>query len=895
MRKKIIILFFILLTFQVIQIAVVDYSIRQLQLAVDQVKITVEGREVSRSTNNLLDQYRDNVLLIAGMNFPVSGLNKFRSSWKTFDQKRQAMALIAQKLSFEPKLLSLFDGTVGEIIKKSAAFKAVILNETPGETYIANIHDAAFELDESIENTINILGTLLQLFIGAEQSAAEHEQRLHDLPSQAVAAIGFIIGCILLGTGYFAVTRIVNPLIDLTKKYQIAMKKLKKEQEMTIALEKARAAAQAKNDFLANMSHELRTPMNAVLGFSQLLNDTKLEENQKNYLKLIMSSGQHLVQIINDILDFSKLESGKVNLEFIDFNLEKTINEVMKITATRMSENPLDTYIDYPADLPRNIKSDPTRLKQILVNLLYNAIKFTSEGEVGVIVRLDDKIDHQDDEIPLKITIKDSGIGIRKDKIDAIFDSFTQVDESTTRKYGGTGLGLTITRSIVQAMGGRIWVESTEGVGSQFTFAIKFKKGEAVDQREINETAKKLLKGKRVFIIDDNRIARMVAKKNCESIGMEVVETADSGLDAIIKLDTFVKKGILPDMILCDIMMPDMHGDEVAEKLRMIKKFDNTKLIAMTKISEADIAHYIRDDCFSAYITKPVSQADMINVLSGEFGYKHSEEAEDREKNKEMFKDASLFKGIKILVVENNVTNIMFLKECLENLQCVTDFAYNGKESIKKIKSKRYDLCLMDLHMPVLNGIEATKIIRKEITKTLPIIALTAAVQEGDQIKAKEAGMNDFLKKPVKIQDLKEKILQYGKPKKTKTRDKPMNLKALIVDDNSMNVKLLSVFLKKLNIEWDIAINGQEAVDMTRNKPYDICFMDIQMPVMGGVEATKIIREEISTDLPIIAITAVVEFTPEKSLEAGMNDFIAKPVDLKVLKDIIFKYCNKSA
>jgi len=197
--------------------------------------------------------------------------------------------------------------------------------------------------------------------------------------------------------------------------------------------------------------------------------------------------------------------------------------------------------------------------------------------------------------------------------------------------------------------------------------------------------------------------------------------------------------------------------------------------------------------------------------------------------------------------------------------------------------------------MPVLNGIEATKIIRKEITKTLPIIALTAAVQEGDQIKAKEAGMNDFLKKPVKIQDLKEKILQYGKPKKTKTRDKPMNLKALIVDDNSMNVKLLSVFLKKLNIEWDIAINGQEAVDMTRNKPYDICFMDIQMPVMGGVEATKIIREEISTDLPIIAITAVVEFTHENSLETGMDDFIAKPVDLKVLKDIIFKYCNKSA
>ena len=400
--------------------------------------------------------------------------------------------------------------------------------------------------------------------------------------------------------------------------------------------------------------------------------------------------------------------------------------------------------------------------------------------------------------------------------------------------------------------------------------------------------------GKTVFIVDDNQISRKIIGKTCESVGMKILSMEDSGPSALAQLDIYSQKNIFPDIILCDILMSEMYGYEVAQKLRTDKKFNRTKIVAVSKMPEVDIAYYISDDCFNAYLTKPVSQTELINVLAKEFGYADTAGRESVKKKTAIEKDAADFEGIRILVAENNITNVMFLKECLENLKCVVDFAYNGEEAVARIESREYDLCLMDLHMPVINGIEATKIIRKKINKTLPIIALTAAVLKEDRIAAEEAGMNDFLKKPLNLGELKAKILQYGKPRKIQAKDEPANINALIVDDNSLNVKLLSVFLKKMNIKGDIAVNGQEAVDMARNNPYDICFMDIQMPVMGGVEATKIIRKEISKDLPIIAVTAVSEFTLEKSLEAGMNGFLSKPVDLAVLKNIISKHCKKS-
>jgi CheY-like chemotaxis protein len=562
-----------------------------------------------------------------------------------------------------------------------------------------------------------------------------------------------------------------------------------------------------------------------------------------------------------------------------------------------MSENPLDTYIDYPADLPRHINSDPTRIKQVLVNLLGKAIKFTPQGEVGIIVRLDDAIDHRDDEIPLRFIVKDSGIGIPKDQIDKIFESFTQVDGSTTRKDGGTGLGLTITKSIIEAMGGRIWVESDVGRGSQFIFSMKVKKGKPIDEWEIDAAAKKMLEGKTAFIIDDNAISLKVIKKTCELVGIKVLAMVDSGPAALAQLDELALKNVLPDVILCDILMSEMYGYEVAQKLRANKKFARTKIIAVTKISEADVTHYINDDCFNDYLTKPVIEKDLIHVLAKGLGYKKPGEETIEEKPRATIEDISKFKDLRILVAENNVTNFMLIKEYLDQWKCKVDYTYNGKEVIQRLETREYDVCLMDLQMPVLNGIEATKIIRSRISKTLPIIALTAAVFKEDRQKAAEAGMNDFLEKPLDIARLKEKILQYGRPPKEGTKDSAadqMKFKVLVVDDNSINLKLLTAFLKKLDCTCDTAVNGEEAVMKVKSRPYDICFMDIQMPVMSGVEATQIIREEVSQDLPIIAVTAVSDYSRERSLADGMNDFISKPVDRERLKDILSKHCHKT-
>lgn len=893
MRKRIITLFIILLIFQAIQVATVNFSIRKLQTSVSQVTLTVEAREVSKSTSNLLNQLRDSVVLIAGMNFPASGLNKLRKEWGVFQQKFDVMYELALKLSLDAGLLAQMKENINTCVQNKDLFEKEILSDSPQETYTARIHDAAFELDESIGGARKIMNVLLVKFVEAEGAAAVEENKMHNLPIQVVSFIGILIGGILIFTGSFALRRIVNPLIDLTVKYQVAMQKLKREQEIALSLEKARALAQAKSDFLANMSHELRTPMNAILGFSQLLNETELDEKQKDHLDFIMSSGQHLVEIINDILDFSKLESGKFELEQIDFNMEKLFNEVMKISTAKMIENPLDTYIDYPPAIPSHVKSDPTRLKQILVNLLSNAIKFTAQGEVGLIISLNEQIEHGEDEIPLKICVKDSGIGIPQNKIDKIFESFTQIDESTTRQYGGTGLGLTITKSIIEAMGGRIWVKSEEGKGSEFTFTIKVKKGQPVDPLEVNETALKLLEGKKVFIIDDNLVSRKVINKICGSIGMEVMFMADSGPAALAKLDEFAQNNICPDIILCDIMMSEMYGYTVAQKIRTNKYFDTAKIIAVTKMTELDVSHYIRDDCFNAYMSKPVSKIEMVNVLSRSLGYKKTGVKKPGAKKPVIEEDTEKFKNIKILVAENNPSNLALLKSFLGKLKCQAEYVYNGEEVLRKLETNKYNLCLMDLQMPLLGGIEATKTIRKRISKRLPIIALTAAVLKSDRIKAEEAGMNDFLDKPIDMIELKEKILHYGTKEiePEGSEESKEKIKALVVDDNILNMKLLVALLKKLNCETDTAENGKVAVEKIKSNEYDICFMDIQMPVLDGVAATKIIREEVSKDLPVIAVTAIKDFTLEKSLDAGMNGCLQKPIDTATLKKVIEEYC----
>ncbi len=535
---------------------------------------------------------------------------------------------------------------------------------------------------------------------------------------------------------------------------------LRKERELAERLQKeAEGAAKAKASFLANMSHEIRTPMNAILGFSDLLKKTDLDNKQKGYLDTVTSSGDLLVGIINDILDFSKIESGKISLESIDFDLKTLISDVFAMIVTRMKDQPFDTYIEIDKAVPRFVKSDPTRLKQVLVNLLGNAIKFTKEGQIGVIVKPEKLDDLQKDELALRFIIKDSGIGIPKDKLSAVFNLFTQADESTTRKFGGTGLGLSISKSIVEAMGGRIWVESEMGKGSEFIFIVKLKEGQSTEDHEGEPTTHCELVDKKVFIVDDNEVSRKILNKCIETMGLKVFGIADSPQATLHKLDNLEnERGIIPDLIICDIMMDGMNGYELIKKIQSNKKFESTKYIAVTSDINAYLSENEGERGFDDIIAKPVTMEKLIHAITTVVLGKQKD-AENIAGDEEIS-----CKGIKVLVVEDTVANQMLIQAYFAELGCDGDYANNGQEGVDKLKaSDEYDLILMDMQMPVMGGLEATKVIREEIKSDIPIVALTAAVMEEDRKKADDAGMDGFLAKPVDIVKLKECILKHGR------------------------------------------------------------------------------------------------------------------------------------
>ncbi|MCA9407514.1 MAG: response regulator, partial [Candidatus Omnitrophica bacterium] len=393
------------------------------------------------------------------------------------------------------------------------------------------------------------------------------------------------------------------------------MEDLRKQKEIADKhRSEAEAAAKAKGHFLANMSHEIRTPMNAILGFAQLLRKTELNDQQDKYLRTISTSGQLLIGIINDILDVSKLESGKIELECQDFDMLNVINEVFKMVGARMKDSFLDTYVDIAEDVPRFVKGDSIRLRQVLVNLLGNAVKFTVKGEIGVLVTVENKFSDKD-AVELKFVIKDSGIGISEEKKRKIFEPFTQADESTTRKYGGTGLGLTISKAIIEAMGGRIWVESKEGKGSEFIFTIKLKKSFKEEYSELYEHAKKVLKNMKVFIVDDNEVARSINQKHCQDLGLKLLAINANVHGALRKLDELAEENCLPDFIISDIYMPGSDGYEFVEKIRKNKKFDAVKMVALTADVQATPKRGKDKYGFETVVAKPVMKHDLADAL----------------------------------------------------------------------------------------------------------------------------------------------------------------------------------------------------------------------------------------------------------------------------------------